>query len=155
MHTHRNSRNITGPLLLIAAGLLLLSFSIWQMVLRPSLGRSGYRSPLAADNESANIQVKEARQAFDRSQAIFLDLRDSQAYERSHVSGAINIPQDEIGRRLEELDRNRWVILYTGRGEQDAVAKVAQGLLRKGFNRATPLIGGFEAWLEAGNPIEP
>jgi len=28
-------------------------------------------------------------------------------------------------------------------------------MLQNGFARVTPILGGFEAWIEAGFPVEP
>jgi len=28
-------------------------------------------------------------------------------------------------------------------------------MLQNGINRANPILGGFEAWIEAGYPVEP
>ncbi len=158
MHTYRNSRNITGPLLLIASGLLLLSFSIWQMVMRPALTKSSYNREISStliDNNNFSVEVTVARAAYDQSQAQFLDLRDVSAYERSHIVGAVNIPLNDVTAHLSELNHNHWVILYTSRNNQPAGALTAQQLLSYGFVKANALAGGFEAWQEAGNPTEP
>ncbi len=158
MHTYRNSKNITGPLVLIASGFLLLSFSIWQIVMRPALIkpndlRSALSTPEKKDN--SRIEVNVARQAFDKAQAQFLDLRDSTSYQQSHISGAVNIPLSEVDQHLDELDRGRWVILYSGRDNQTAGDVAVQQLLSHGFAKANTLVGGFESWQETGNPTEP
>ncbi len=158
MHTYRNSRNITGPLVLIASGFLLLSFSIWQMVMRPALVKPHHsRSVLStsAAKDNSIIAVNAARRAFDQSQAQFLDLRDSRAFRKGHIAGAMNIPQEEVYNRLDELDHSRWLILYTTRENQPAASLTVQQLLSRGFVKANCLDGGFESWLENGNPTEP
>ncbi len=158
MHTYRNSRNITGPLVLIASGLLLLSFSIWQMVMRPALVKPNHmRSVLSTStqNDNSTIEVNAARQAFDQSQAQFLDLRDAVSFQQSHIAGAVNIPVEEVSQHLDKLDQSRWVIIYGTRDNQNDASLTVRQLLSRGFVKANCLDGGFESWLEAGNPVEP
>ncbi len=158
MQTYRNSRNITGPLVLIASGLLLLSISIWQMVMRPALAKPPMiRSVVstAPEGNDVNIQVSAARVAYDLSQAQFLDLRDPTAYQQRHITGALNIPSSEVPQQITELNPSRWVILYSSRNNQSAGDIAVQELLGYGFIRANNLAGGFESWEDAGNPTEP
>src|SRR5262245_58398516 len=48
------------------------------------------------DAEVPRVNVDVAKAAFDSGQAIIVDVRAPQAYESSHVKGAINIPLGTI-----------------------------------------------------------
>lgn len=58
------------------------------------------------------IDLRQAKEEFDRGEALFVDLRNALAYERSHIPGALSIPLRELLRRTEELPRDRPIITY-------------------------------------------
>jgi 3-mercaptopyruvate sulfurtransferase SseA len=68
-------------------------------------------TPASAD-EVPRISLEEARTAFDAEEAIFLDVRSPESYAQVHVTGAINIPLDQLEVRIGELDPNAWIITY-------------------------------------------
>jgi hypothetical protein len=64
--------------------------------------------------EVPRVTVQEAKAAFDSGEAIIVDVRGLDAYETSHVVGAINIPLDEFETNPEglNLDKDQWIITY-------------------------------------------
>jgi rhodanese-related sulfurtransferase len=58
------------------------------------------------------LDIAEAKAAFDQDKAIFVDVRDTNAYASDHIPGALSIPEDELPDRLGELDPNAWIITY-------------------------------------------
>jgi hypothetical protein len=58
------------------------------------------------------VSLLEAKAALDTGAAIFVDVRGTQSYEVSHIPGAISLPGDEIGSRLDEFDKAQWIITY-------------------------------------------
>ena len=56
--------------------------------------------------------VEEARTALESKQAIGVDVRDKDSYQRGHIAGALSIPYDELAQRLGELDKQAWIITY-------------------------------------------
>jgi 3-mercaptopyruvate sulfurtransferase SseA len=46
--------------------------------------------------------------------ALFLDVRDAASYGTGHIKGAINIPLDVLGERLQELPHDKPIITYCG-----------------------------------------
>jgi rhodanese-related sulfurtransferase len=83
-----------------------------------------------------------------------LDVRSRDEYAAGHVRGAVNIPFNEVGRRVRELDawRERPLIVYCGHGPRAWMAGVA--LRRNGFLRIAYLRGHMAAWRRAGLPEE-
>ena len=55
--------------------------------------------------------------------------------------------------RLDELPRDTRVILICRHGESSSLA--AAQLVQLGFREAADVIGGAEAWRQAGLPAEP
>ncbi len=108
MPRRRKQQRSQLPLILIIAGVLLvLGVLIWAAVSgQPNTANTG---------STANIQrvsLADAKAAFDQNAALFLDVRDADSYNISHIVGAVNIPLGELGSRLNELDRNQWIITY-------------------------------------------
>ena len=62
--------------------------------------------------EVPRISLKEAKGAFDRGDALFVDVRGREDYEQSHIPGAISLPLTQLFRRPEELPRDRQIIVY-------------------------------------------
>ena len=62
--------------------------------------------------EIPRVSLEEAKAAFDDGSAVFVDVRITDAYDASHVAGAINLPLAQISQRLGELDQVRWIITY-------------------------------------------
>ena len=82
-----------------------------------------------------------------------IDVRPSEEYEAGHISGALNVPLNEIEQHLANLPRDQEVIAYC-RGEYCVLAFEAVATLReKGFN-ARRLEEGYPEWKAAGLPVE-
>lgn len=59
-----------------------------------------------------NVDLEQAKAEFDKGKALFVDLRSPEAYEDSHIPGALSMPLREILRRIDELPRDRPIIFY-------------------------------------------
>jgi len=75
-----------------------------------------------------------------------LDVRPKSVFDAEHIKSAVNIPFAELAVRYTELDKNKEVITYCQNGKLGAVA--AQTLINLGFERASNLRGGMDAWKE-------
>lgn len=58
------------------------------------------------------MPLQEARDKLDSGQALLVDVRSKVSYDKSHAVGAVSIPEAEIGARLNELPRDKEIILY-------------------------------------------
>jgi hypothetical protein len=58
------------------------------------------------------LSLEESRAAFEDGEALFLDVRKSSSYQKSHIPGAKAIPLAELEGRIGELDPNQWIITY-------------------------------------------
>lgn len=76
-----------------------------------------------------------------------LDVRDPAAYERLHRTGAVNIPLEELGRRMHELPpRDTPLVIFD---DSEARARAAGEHLRLAERQIAQVAFG-EAWLSAG-----
>ena len=104
--------------------------------------------------QSALPSEVQAAQAYDMYQkgALFLDVRTQQEWDQGHVARSILIPLDLLQSRMNELPRDKDIVVICLSG---ARSKEGATLLRQaGFTRVTCMSGGIKAWVEAGYPIE-
>jgi rhodanese-related sulfurtransferase len=85
-----------------------------------------------------------------------LDVRSSKEWGESEVKlpGAIRIHITEIDKYLEKIPKNIPVITYCTCRHEKLSVRVTQILFENGFNNALFLLGGFDAWVSAGYPLE-
>lgn len=104
------------PFLLIAAGVLLIAVVVIWQIAGTQINGSGTGSPVSkatlTTEEIPRISVAEAKKALDDKQAIFVDVRSRDAYAVEHITGAINIPFDEISNLPSSLQPAQWIITY-------------------------------------------
>ena len=82
-----------------------------------------------------------------------LDVRPPEEFAAGHLPGAVNVPADDLVRRLKKLPKTREVIAYC-RGPYCLLSVDAVALLRKKGYRARRLADGFPEWKAAGLPVE-
>jgi ArsR family transcriptional regulator len=84
---------------------------------------------------------------------VVLDVRPEDEFALGHVPGALNIPVEELERRLAELPKDQEIVAYC-RGPYCVFSFEAVAALRlKGF-RVRRLEDGFPEWKAEGLPIE-
>ena len=88
-----------------------------------------------------------------RSLVTVLDVRPGEEFAAGHLPGAINIPVNELQKRLRELPRGKEVVAYC-RGPFCLMSFEAVQLLRKKGIKARRLIDGMPEWRTAGLPVE-
>ncbi len=82
--------------------------------------------------------------------AILLDVREDDEWQRGHAPGAQHIPLGDIPARIHEIDvdKSLYVICHAGGRSQ----RVAQYLQRQGYEPVN-VSGGMLAWAGAGRPV--
>lgn len=73
-------------------------------------------TPAAKDSQSQGdvrrITVEEARAAFERGDAVFVDVRGQESFDRGHLPGAIMIPLEQVEQNAKRIPRNKLIITY-------------------------------------------
>jgi rhodanese-related sulfurtransferase len=95
-----------------------------------------------------------AAQAYQkyRAGALFVDVRTQEEWNQGHIAKSLLIPLDELPNRLNELPKDRDLVVVCHSGVR---AKEGATILRNaGFTRVSCLSGGLQAWVDAGYPIE-
>lgn len=81
-----------------------------------------------------------------------LDVRGRAEWEDGHLPGVENIPVGHLSDRLNEIPRDRPLVVHCQSGSRSAIA--ASLLRSRGFENVLNLTGGYAAWREAGHPVE-
>lgn len=95
----------------------------------------------------AEITVPEAQQRYTDEQV--LDVREDFEVREGMIPTALHIPMGQLGARLDELDKNRPIIVVCRSGRRSAT--VADALNQAGFTADT-MAGGMIEWQQAGLP---
>jgi rhodanese-related sulfurtransferase len=100
------------------------------------------------------VDVKEMMDA--GKEIVLLDARSSKEWSESNVKlpGSIRIHITEIDTYLVKLPKHVPIITYCTCRHQKLSIRVTEVLLEGGFT-ARFLLGGFDAWISAGYPLEP
>ncbi|MGT2742746.1 ArsR/SmtB family transcription factor [Streptococcus plurextorum] len=94
------------------------------------------------------IELEEAKNKVFSSQAQLVDLRSASEFELEHVAGAVNIPFNQLEEHLEELQRDKPIILYC-RGLFCTYANQAAAYLNKKGYDAYSVRGTHFDWKRA------
>jgi rhodanese-related sulfurtransferase len=78
-------------------------------------------------------------------EAWVLDVRTESEFAAGHVAGALNIPLEQIRGRLNELPRDRPIVVYCQVGQRGYMA--ARLLLQQGYD-VTNIAGGYRTFVE-------
>jgi membrane protein DedA with SNARE-associated domain/rhodanese-related sulfurtransferase len=136
----------TLALILVAAFLVgYVGFKWWE------------RHRFYAKLRMARISVDELYRLMDAGIApLIVDVRSPTArvIEPRHIPGALHLPLLGFDAHIAELPRDREIILYCSCPNEASAAQVAKLLMNQGFVRVRPLLGGLEAWIAAGLPVE-
>ncbi len=82
-----------------------------------------------------------------------LDVRPANEFAAGHLPGAINVPVEDLGKRMRKLPKGREVIAYC-RGPYCLLSVDAVAMLRTKGYKARRLEDGFPEWKASGLPVE-
>jgi len=134
-----------GKAALIIA-LALGAYIGWKALQRWRLSRFVLASRISID------ELKELLGAESRPFLVDVGSRIAQQ-SRPHIPGAVMLDLDDIAGRAE-FPSDRDIVLYCACPNEASAKRAAQILLKKGFKRVRPLIGGLDGWIAAGHPVE-
>ncbi|NWF70070.1 MAG: MBL fold metallo-hydrolase [Chloroflexi bacterium] len=111
----------------------------------------GYFTPDVAEKGGGQVEQITVQQAAALAAPYILDVRSRSEYEDGHIPAAQHIAMGYVPRRLHELPRDRQIIVQCGAGVRSMI--VASLLAGQGL-RVINLVGGIDAWKQAGLPLE-
>jgi rhodanese-related sulfurtransferase len=89
----------------------------------------------------------------DPESIVLLDVRWDSERRRAAIEPSIHIPMDEVPERLEEIPKDREVVVYCHMGSRSLM--VAGFLRENGFSCVANLSGGIDAWSVRVDPRVP
>lgn len=127
-------------LLFLAAA--IVSFLLIQDIFETAFSKFTTLSPLLAVTK------------MNSSDAVVVDVRDNYEFNKSHITGAINIPVAKIDDQLDSLTQyqQRPVIVVCQTGNRAATA--CRALIKADFAHIFSISGGMRSWEEHKLPIQ-
>ena len=118
-----------------------------------ALASGGGLSWSFARSAVVSLEPGRAVQIVERENGVFLDVRSSAEFARGHIVRAVNLPADDIPKRVKEISRYKEkpvvTVCQSGVRAKHAVRKLAE----LGFQKPAALSGGMSAWRDAQLPI--
>ncbi|WP_338015451.1 DedA family protein/thiosulfate sulfurtransferase GlpE [Dyella acidiphila] len=105
----------------------------------------------------ARITVDELHELVEQGRMpVVVDVRSpaSRLVDARVIPGALMVDLRAIDRELEQVSIDQDVVIYCSCPNEVSAAKAAKGLMLLGYRRVRPLLGGLDAWADAGYAIE-
>ena len=106
------------------------------------------RRPLASVRQ---VDMKQVSAALEDDRVHVIDVRGRAEWEAGHMPGVQNIPVGYLRDRLDEIPRDRPVVLHCQSGGRSAIA--ASVLEASGITNVLNYTGGFSEWQAKGQPV--
>jgi adenylyltransferase/sulfurtransferase len=101
-------------------------------------------------NGIPQLAVKELKSRIDKGEDVFiLDVREPYEYQIAQIGGKL-IPQNDVPQRLNEIPRDREIIVQCRSGARSQ--KIAEFLKQSGYPQVANLAGGILAWSDEIDP---
>jgi membrane protein DedA with SNARE-associated domain/rhodanese-related sulfurtransferase len=135
---------IFGILAIVAALALYSIFKWWR--------RSLFIRQLRMDR----ITVPELLELIETGkELVILDVRPRDVRAQDGIiPGAISAHPEDIDPVIKSYSLDTEIIVYCACPNEASAATAAKHLKRAGFKKIRPLLGGIEAWVQAGHPVE-
>lgn len=96
------------------------------------------------------LTTLQAVQLLNKSKASIIDVRTPAEFNAGHLRFSKNIPLDELGKRMGELDKSQSLLVVCQAGAR--ASRAAAELRRAGFGEVFVLEGGYAEWQSQGLP---
>lgn len=101
---------------------------------------------------SHSVTEMKAKEAMTQPNVIFLDAREKQEFEVSHIPNAQWIGYDTFQpQKVASLPKNKSIVVYCSVGYRSE--KIVEKLLKMGFPKVANLYGGIFNWKHAGGTV--
>ncbi|MEL7222718.1 MAG: rhodanese-like domain-containing protein [Bacteroidota bacterium] len=91
-------------------------------------------------------------QASEEEEVVFLDARELEEFEVSHIEGAHFVGYDNFEMdAVADIPKDKQVIVYCSVGYRSE--KVSEQLIRAGYSNVSNMYGGIFEWKNAGHPV--
>lgn len=105
-----------------------------------------------------NIDLKRAKELFDKAEVIFLDTRPEFRYLEGHIKGALSLSASRFVKQYEEvkdkIKKDSILVAYCSGVECHLSGIVADKLKGLGYTKIKIFDGGWSLWNDSGYPVE-
>lgn len=126
----------------------------WMLILIALSSGSMLAWPLVRGSGAGALTAQGAVQLINRERAVVVDVRDPEEFAAGHMTGAKNVPLDQLEAKLATTVKNKalplLLVCSTGSRAQRAVATAR----KLGYEQAQAVAGGLKGWREANLPVE-
>ena len=105
----------------------------------------------------ARITVDELYRLMEDGKApVVVDVRSqaSRLVDDRIIPGSVMVNLSGINQQLDHVPIDQEVVIYCSCPNEVSAAKAAKGLMVQGYRKVRPLLGGLDAWADAGYAIE-
>lgn len=87
----------------------------------------------------------------------FVELRHHHEHEWSlfKARGSLRVEYDALEQHVEEIPHNQAIVVFSDCPGEETSSRAVKVLLNYGWKDVHALVGGFDAYLDAGLPVEP
>ncbi len=106
-------------------------------------------------NRYDTIRVDDLKAALQESEKpLVVDVRPPEMFARSHLAGSVNIPEEALPRRTDELpgDRDAPIVMVCGIGKFSKSTVLY--LKSMGYRNVRSMKGGVNEWVRKGHPTQ-
>jgi rhodanese-related sulfurtransferase len=134
----------------IQAGMTVFDLEEMELAYAPQYGSAkdpinmaGFVAGGLLRGEHPQVDVEQVLAAADGQRPFLLDVRTPLEYVSGHITGAVNVPVDELRSRLNELPRHREIAAYCQVGQR---GYLATRILRQAGLPASNIGGGYKTY---------
>ena len=99
-----------------------------------------------------NVDVATVNALQGRDDVVILDVREQSEYDAGHIPGVTLIPLKDVPNRLNEIPKDKPVIVTCRSGNRSGQA--TDFLRQQGYTNVHNMTGGINAWQQAGYKVE-
>jgi rhodanese-related sulfurtransferase len=126
----------------------------WLLILIALSSGAMLAWPMVRGANAGSLSAQGAVQLINRQRAVVVDVREPEEFAAGHVTGAKNVPLNELEQKLQAAVKNKslplLLICASGARAQRAVATAK----KLGYEQAQAVAGGLKSWKEANLPVE-
>jgi rhodanese-related sulfurtransferase len=134
----KNNKKVFPKWSWVALGIIVLA--IVGVIVAPNLFNTSTHLP-------TEVSVAQAAKLRDQG-AFILDVREQSEWDQFHIPGATLIPLGELPNRLNEVPKDKTVVVVCRTGHRSAQGRDI--LLNAGFTQITSMTGGITEWQAQG-----
>ncbi len=100
------------------------------------------------------ISIAEVRTMMEKNEVFIVDVRNQASWDAGHIPGAVLIPGSEILNHVNELPKDKLIVMYCSCANEHTAAVAVNSLKTKNITNAAALLGGFTQWQKENLPID-